>query len=61
MSTDEDVQRRMDLADAALSLAGLQVTDPAVRSIARRMAADELEEDAGIAEIAAHLGVELQA
>lgn len=43
--TDEQIQARLDFADAALNLAGGEVTDPFARDVMRRVAAEEITGD----------------
>lgn len=45
----DEVERRMQFADAALALAGHEVTDPTLRELSRRVAAGTLSADDAIA------------
>lgn len=55
--TAAEVEHREAIADAAASLAGHQVTDPAGREILRRVSAEEISADEAIEEIKDHLGI----
>lgn len=46
---DTDAKERIAFADAALALAGHQVTDPAVRDLMERVARDEMTGDQAVA------------
>lgn len=46
-----DAQERIAFADAALALAGHQVTDQAVRDLMGRVARDEMTGDQAVAEL----------
>jgi hypothetical protein len=50
-----EVDRRMQFADAALALAGHEVTDPALRTLSRRVADGTMSADDAIAAGIAHL------
>ncbi|AZZ49772.1 hypothetical protein C5C31_14770 [Rathayibacter rathayi] len=50
-----DVDRNLAFADAALALAGHEVTDPVLCAIAQRAARHELTGDEAVAEIRRHV------
>ena len=50
-----DVDRAMSFADAALGAAGHEVTDPAVRDLARQVAAGEITGDEAAARVKEYL------
>lgn len=50
-----EVERRMQFADAALALAGHEVTDETLRTLSRRVAAGTMSADDAIAAGVAHL------
>jgi hypothetical protein len=45
----EEVDRRVALVDGAMALAGHHVTDPYVRDLMRRVAAEEMTDDEAVA------------
>ncbi|GAA3334804.1 hypothetical protein HP467_06945 [Curtobacterium albidum] len=45
----DEVERRMEFVDAALEPAGYEVTDPALRKLSHRVAADTMGADDAIA------------
>ena len=49
------VDERLAFADAALALAGHEVTDPALRSLMERVARDELTADEAVAAMRRHV------
>lgn len=51
----DEVKRRMQFADAALALAGHEVTDETLRTLSRRVAAGTMSADDAIAAGVAHL------
>jgi hypothetical protein len=51
----DEVERRMQFADAALALAGHEVTDETLRTLSRRVAAGTMSADDAIAAGVAHL------
>lgn len=53
--TREELARRIGFADAALALAGHQVTDPVVNELARQVAAEQLTADEAIRLAMAHI------
>lgn len=53
--TPAEVERRVATADAALGLAGHQITDPVTRDILRRAAAEEITSDEAAALINKHI------
>lgn len=53
--TQEEVARRIAFADAALAVAGHQVTDPKLRELTRRVAAEELTGDEAVRLAMAHI------
>jgi hypothetical protein len=53
--TSAEVDRQMGFADAALALAGHEVTDPALRELSRRAARGEITTDEAIAQGLAHI------
>lgn len=53
--TREEVARRIAFADAALAVAGHQVTDPVVNELARQVAAEQLTEDEAVRLAMAHI------
>lgn len=52
---EAEIERRMSFADAALGAAGHQVTDPELRAISRRLAAEEISGDEAAALVKEHL------
>ena len=48
-------QERIAFADAALALAGHEVTDPAVRGLMGRVAREDLSGDQAVAELRRHV------
>lgn len=48
--TPDEVARRIEFADAALAVAGHQVTDPTLRELTRRVAAGEITSEDAIRE-----------
>ncbi len=50
-----EVERRVQFADAALALAGHEVTDPTLRALSRQVAAGTMSADDAIAAGVAHL------
>ena len=53
--TDADAEARVAFADAALALAGHQVTDPAVRALMGRVARGEVAGDQAVAALRRHI------
>lgn len=51
----DGVERRIQFADAALALAGHEVTDPTLRELSRRVAAARMSADEAIAAGMKHL------
>lgn len=45
---DQDIRDRLALADAALGVAGHEVTDPAIRALATKVASGELTGDQAV-------------
>lgn len=54
-SAGADVEERIAFADAALALAGHEVTDPTVRSLMDRVARDEMTADEAVAALRRHI------
>lgn len=53
--TAADAEARVAFADAALALAGHQVTDPDVRDLMGRVAHDEMTGDQAVAALRRHI------
>lgn len=52
---EAEIARRMEFADGALGAAGHQVTDPALRALRRRVAAEEITAEEAIALAVRHI------
>jgi hypothetical protein len=55
VDVEGDAERRIAFADAALALAGHQVSDPAVRSLMERVARHEVTGDQAVAALRRHI------
>lgn len=53
--TQADVDDRVAFADAALALAGHEVTDPTLRGLMERVASNELTADEAVAAMRRHV------
>ena len=53
--SEAEVERRMNFADGALGAPGHEVTDPELRAISRRVAADEITADEAAELVKTHL------
>lgn len=53
--TQADVDERLAFADAALALAGHEVTDPTLRALMERVASNELTADEAVAAMRRHV------